>query len=135
MMYAAPRQICAAPDDHDRRANRRDAVDRRVLENQEKVAEVEERVRPPRLRPEVPREQQHLEHEDRDRAEFARVPPFLHVCAAICITVCSVAASPASSPCTRPCRMTMMRSATVRTSGRSLDTIRQAMPCAAFARM
>ena len=62
----AGREIDAAGNDHDRGADRGDAVDRRVLEDQQRVLGVEERMRAPGFRPEVPGEEQHLGEQDGD---------------------------------------------------------------------
>ena len=97
----ARREIDAAGDDDDRRADRGDAVDRRVLEDQQRVLGVEERMRAAAVRPEIPGEEQHLEQQDRDRAQLARRRQRrLHdarrrlVTSPGCITASSVASAP-----------------------------------------
>src|SRR4029453_2226421 len=92
--------------------------------------------------PEIPAEEHDLEHEDRERARLAHMPDAattLHEArltgaVASCITVSSDACSAAISPCTVPSRITTMRCASARISGRSLDTTTHAAPAAAFAR-
>ena len=72
------REVDAAADDDYRRANRGDAVDRRVLENQKGVLGAQKRMRAAGLGPEVPRKEQHFSDEDRHRAELAHAPELLH---------------------------------------------------------
>ena len=68
----ARRQIDPARDDDDRGADRRDAVDRRVLQDEERVRAVQERVvTAAALGPEVPAEEHDLEQENRQRARLA----------------------------------------------------------------
>ena len=59
--HGAGRQIDAAGDDHDRGADRGDAVDRRVLQDQQAVARVQERVRSTAVGPQPPGEECDLE--------------------------------------------------------------------------
>ena len=100
-----------------------------------------------RLRPEIPAEEDDLEQEDGERAALAHaqeapevIEDALHDArltgaVASCITASSSDCPPASSPCTRPSRITRMRCASARISGRSLETTRQAAPSRAFRRM
>ena len=133
--HRAGRQVDAARDDHDGGADRGDAVDRRVLQDQQRVLGVEERVRAVAVRPEVPARRTAISSsEDRDRAQLADVPEPLHDASSqlraspgASRTLPSPRA-PASSPCIRPSRITTMRSASASTSGRSLDTTRHAEP-------
>ena len=71
------RQIDAAGDDNDGGANGGDAVNRRVLEDEESVSQIEERMRARALGPQVPGEEQDLEREDRNRAQLANPPHLL----------------------------------------------------------
>ena len=60
----APGEVDAARDDDDRRADRGDAVDRRVLQHQERVRAVQERM-VTRRRPATDTSRRtHLEHQD-----------------------------------------------------------------------
>src|SRR6185503_11514332 len=163
------RQVDPAGDDDDGGANRSDTVDRRVLEDQEDVAEIQEGMRPSGLGHQVPVEEQHLGEQNRHGAELALPPEAIHwliggppctppgsrslrsrcdarstrsrppssdsSCVASCITASSVAVAPASAPRSSPSRMTRIRSASASTSGRSLDTIKQAIPAFARARI
>ena len=139
--HGARREIDAAGNDHDRRADRGDAVDRRVLQDQQRVLGVEERMRAAGLRPQIPGEEQHLGDQDRDGAQLADRAQPLHRRSPSssgvavdewrrCITSSSVAIAPRSSPCSSPSFITRMRSASARISGRSLDTTSTARPVA-----
>ena len=100
--HRARREIDAAGNDHDRRADRGDAVDRRVLQDQQRVLDVEERMRAAGFRPQIPGEEQHFGDQDRDGARAReRAQHSLHAasrcqlqCVARRMTSSSVAAAP-----------------------------------------
>ncbi len=69
------REIHAARDDHDGRANRGDTIDRGILQDEHarsRRSEMDGGDR--RRRPQIPGEEQHLEHEQEQRAQLARLP-------------------------------------------------------------
>jgi hypothetical protein len=76
--HRAGREVDAARDDDDRRPDGRDAVDRGVLQDQQEVRCVEERMGASGLGPEPPREEGDLEREDDKGAELAHLPELLH---------------------------------------------------------
>src|SRR5262249_19149227 len=136
----ARREIDAAGDDHHRGADRGDAVDRRVFQDQQRVRGVEERVRARSLGPQIPGEEDDLEDQNRDGAELSTLPQLPQAAApapvaASRITDSSSVSAADTSPRTRPSRMMTIRSASARISGKSLETTRHAAPPAAASRI
>src|SRR5690606_10399162 len=130
------REVDSARDDDHRGTDRGNAVDGRVLQDQQRVRTVEERMCAIAVGPQIPGEEQNLRDEYGDGAEFTNVLHAALVSAvASRMTASSVASAPTSWPWTRPSRMTITRWARASTSGRSLETTRHAVPRAASRRM